>query len=132
MFEVACRLLPMTLSVSDMSGYVENGWIVRQSAPGSVNFSKGRFVVALGDLDLRRSQMRFATAESLPASLNACTDSEPAATVASFDLKSRRVPLQNDCRFYGACSGVSADASSPISSSISRRHSRDSQGRNTP
>jgi hypothetical protein len=47
-------------------------------------------------------------------------------------LATGAVVLQSDCRSQRACSAVSAVGSSPISSSISRRHSRDSHGLSTP
>ena len=40
--------------------------------------------------------------------------------------------LQSNYQSQRVCSAVSDDGSSPISSSISRRHSRESQGRSTP
>src|SRR5438132_889291 len=40
--------------------------------------------------------------------------------------------LQSNCRSQRVCSAVSSEGSSPISSSISRRQSRESQGRRNP
>ena len=52
-FEIACGLLPTTLPFSDVSGYVKNGCVVRQCAPGKANFREGGFVVAITAIRLK-------------------------------------------------------------------------------
>ena len=69
----------------------------------------------------------------MPAPLNACAGGELAWAGGTHSIwKADGFPYRTIVDFYGACSAASVDGSSPISSSISRCHSRDSQGRRNP